>query len=202
MLGVPANLGYIALALMIGGESAGLPLPGETSLIAAGVLAAGGHLALWAVIAIAAAAAMIGDNIGYLIGREGGHRLLSRPGPLARHRAALLARGEDFFARHGAPAVFVGRWLPVLRVTAAWLAGAHGMPWRRFLVWNALGGIAWATTIGVAAYLVGGRFPAAGAGLGLVVVGALALGAAGRLLHRRIRRRRAARSAAVTAMAA
>ena len=193
MLGVPVHLGYLALCLMIGGESAGLPLPGETSLIAAGVLAARGHLSLWAVIVIAAAAAIIGDNVGYLIGRRGGRWLLSRPGPFAGHRARLLAKGETFFQRHGALAVFVGRWLPVLRVTAAWLAGTHGMPWRRFMVWNGLGGIAWATSIGVAAYLVGGWTPAAGAGLGLVVISVAAVGLAGRLAWQRIDARRQGR---------
>lgn len=190
MIGVPAHLGYLALGLMIGGESAGIPLPGETSLIAAGVLAAQGQLSLPAVIAIAAAAAIVGDNIGYLIGRRGGNWLLSRPGPFAGPRARLLARGEVFFARHGALAVFLGRWLPVLRVTTAWLAGTHGMAWRRFLVWNALGAIAWASSVGVGAYLVGGLVPTAIAGFGMVAIIGAALGVAVHLLRRRSDRRR------------
>lgn len=195
MLGVPAHLGYLAFGLLIGGESAGMPLPGETSLIAAGVLAAQGRLALPVVIAIAAAAAIVGDNVGYLIGRRGGGWLLSCPGPFAEHRARLLKRGEALFRRHGGLAVFLGRWLPVLRVTAAWLAGTHRMPWRRFLVWNALGGIAWAITVGLGAYLLGGLMPAASLGLGMVAIGVGGLGLGARLLQRRVRRSSATPSA-------
>lgn len=152
---VPASLGYVLVGVLIGGESAGIPLPGETSLIAAGVLAAHGQLEIAAVIAIAASAAIIGDNIGYLIGRRGGRWILTRPGPWHAKRIAIVERGDAFFTKHGAKTVFIGRWLPVLRITAAWMAGVNGMPWRRFAVYNALGGAAWATSVGLAAYFVG-----------------------------------------------
>ncbi len=169
LLGLPLQFGYVALALVIAGESAGVPLPGETALVAASALAAAGHLDLPLVLLTAAVAAVLGDNFGYLVGRLGGYRLLSGRGPLQAHRARLLARGDAFFADHGAMAVFLGRWTPFLRVTAAVLAGTHHMKWRHFLVWNTLGGVGWALTIGGGAYLLGGRFPGALAGIGVAM---------------------------------
>jgi len=172
---------YAALFALVAGESAGLPLPGETSLLAAGALAAHrGNVSIVAVIAVAACAAIVGDNVGFALGRRGGRWLLTRTGRWSRARARYLERGEAFFERHGTKAVFLARWLPGLRVVGAWLAGAHKMPWRSFLVWNALGGIAWATSVGLAAYLLGqaagGVFRTFGlAGVGLVLLVALAL---------------------------
>ena len=155
-LTLPATrIAYVLLALLIGGESAGLPLPGETALITASILASQGKLWLPLVIAIAAATAIVGDNIGYELGRHGARRLLSRPGRFEDKRQEFLERGERFFERHGSKTVFIGRWIPFLRVTAAWLAGANHMSWPRFFAWNALGGISWAISVGVFAYLVG-----------------------------------------------
>jgi membrane-associated protein len=155
LIKIPAHLGYLALFGLIGAESAGIPLPGETALITAGVLASHGQFHIELVVAVAAGAAIAGDNIGYLIGRTGGRRLLERPGRLEYHRAEIVKRAEPFFARHGPKAVFLGRWVAGLRITAAWLAGISRMPWRVFLFWNALGGIAWATTVGLLAYYLG-----------------------------------------------
>jgi undecaprenyl-diphosphatase len=152
---VPSHLGLVALALLVGAESTGLPVPGETALIAGGVLAKGGSLNIVAVIAVAAAAAIVGDNLGYLIGRIGGRRLLEAPGPLERHRHEVIRRGEPFFEKHGPKAVFLGRWVTGLRIAAAWLAGITHMRWTTFFFWNMLGGIAWATSVGLAAYLLG-----------------------------------------------
>jgi undecaprenyl-diphosphatase len=118
------------------------------------------------VIALAAIAAIVGDNIGYALGRSGARSLLLMAGPLAGRRADLLARGEKFFVRHGRKAVFFGRWIPVLRVTAAWLAGASRMPWPTFTLWNAAGCISWATSVG----LVGFGLGAAAAGAITTVV--------------------------------
>src|SRR5919112_6418874 len=112
----------------------GIPVPGETALIAA---------------------AIIGDNIGFAIGRQGGRRLVMRPGPFYDARLRALALGEPFFAKHGPKAVFLGRWVSGLRIASAWLAGISGMRWPTFLVWNALGGIFWATTVGLAVYFAG-----------------------------------------------
>lgn len=136
-------------------ESTGVPLPGETALIAAGVLASHGRVRIESVIAIAALAAMVGDNLGYLIGRTGGRKLLERDGLLDGYRRRILDEGEPFFERHGAKAVFLGRWVAVLRIAAAWLAGISRMPWRRFLFWNALGAIAWSASVGLAAFYLG-----------------------------------------------
>jgi membrane-associated protein len=156
ILGIHAssNLGYLLPAL-IGLESMGIPSPGETALVLAAGLASQGKLRIELVIAIAAASAIVGDNIGYWIGRIGGRRLLTRPGPGQRHRVAMIAYGDRFFARHGAKAVFLGRWLALVRVTAAWMAGMNRMPFRVFFLWNALGGISWALTVGLVAYFAG-----------------------------------------------
>lgn len=156
MLGISTqHVGYALLVLLVGGESMGLLLPGETALIAAAVLAHGGTLQIPVVIALAAVSAIVGDNIGYVLGRSGARSLLLMPGPFAERRTALLARGETFFARHGTKAVFFGRWIPVLRITAAWLAGASRMPWPAFALWNAAGCISWAVSIGLAGYALG-----------------------------------------------
>ena len=155
LISVPAHLGYLALAALVGAESTGLPVPGETALIAAGVLAHDGSMNIVLVIVVAAAAAIVGDNLGYLIGRQGGRRLLERPGPFERHRLLIIRKGEPFFERHGPKAVFLGRWVAGLRIAAAWLAGITRMKWSTFFFWNALGGIAWATSVGLAAYLLG-----------------------------------------------
>jgi membrane-associated protein len=155
LLSVPKHLGYPVLALLVGLESTGLPVPGETALIAAGLLAHDGEMEIVAVIAIAAAAAIIGDNLGYLIGRHGGRRLLEAKGPLEHHRLSIIEKGEPFFDKHGPKAVFLGRWVAGLRIAAAWLAGITHMHWPTFFFWNLLGGIAWATSIGLAAYLLG-----------------------------------------------
>lgn len=177
-LNLAPALVYAGLALLVAGESAGVPLPGETSLVAAAVLAAAHRLSLPLVIGVAAAAAIAGDNMGYVIGRRGVRSLLLRGRFLAERRRLALERAERFFARRGRTAVFFGRWLPWLRVTVAWLAGAGRMRWRTFVVWNALGGLAWATTIGVAVYLVGAAAQKDVALVGLVLLGLAAIGTA------------------------
>lgn len=137
-------------------ESFGVPLPGETALIAFGVLASQGHYSIWWVIAVAAAAAIVGDNLGYwLIGRYGGRALFERWGPLRRYSERFLPATERLMARHGPIVVFVGRFVTVLRYTAAWAAGLGKMPWWKFLFWNALGGICWALSVGLVAYYAG-----------------------------------------------
>ena len=146
---------YLAVGLAIGIESMGIPMPGETALIAASIASKTGDLNIYIVIAVAATGAIIGDNIGYWIGRKGGRRLLEHPGPFYNRRMALLVHGDRFFEAHGPKAVFIGRWVALLRVTAAVLAGANRMDARKFFVWNALGGIAWATSVGVLGYLLG-----------------------------------------------
>ena len=147
--------GYPLLFVLVMAETSGMPIPGETALIAASVLASQETLQIELVIAVAAAAAIVGDNIGYLIGRKGGRWLLERPGPFHYQRLQVLATGQPFFERHGPKAVFFGRFVLGLRVWASWLAGATHMRWRSFLLWNALGGITWAVVVGTIAYLLG-----------------------------------------------
>jgi membrane protein DedA with SNARE-associated domain len=149
------TLGYPLLFLVVMAESSGVPVPGETGLIAAAVAASQGKLQIEWVIAIAAVAAIVGDNIGYQIGRKGGRWLLERPGRFERQRQQVIVTGEPFFERHGPKAVFFGRFILGLRVWASWLAGATHMRWRSFFLWNALGGICWATAIGLLAYFLG-----------------------------------------------
>jgi membrane protein DedA with SNARE-associated domain len=171
------TFGYPLLFLVVMAESSGLPIPGETGLIAAGVLASQGKLQIELVIPIAAAAAIIGDNIGYQIGRKGGRWLLERPGRFERQRQQVLVTGEPFFERHGPKAVFFGRFILGLRVWASWLAGATHMRWRSFFLWNALGGICWATAIGLLAYFLGNAAGNAVEAFGLYGIAALMLAA-------------------------
>ncbi len=149
--------GLPLLFLVVLIESFGVPLPGETALIIFGVLASEGHYNIAVVIAVAAAGAIIGDNLGYwLIGRWGGRALFRRWGWLRRYSDRVLPRAEDLMAKHGGKTVFFGRFITVLRYTAAWVAGLGRMHWATFLFWNAAGGIAWATLVGLVAYY-GGR---------------------------------------------
>jgi membrane-associated protein len=185
--------GYPLLFVIVMSESSGVPVPGETALITASLLASKGKLQIELVIAIAAAAAIVGDNIGYVIGRKGGRWLLERPGRFHRQRLEVLEIGEPFFERHGPKAVFFGRFILGLRTWAAWIAGATRMRWRSFFVWNALGGICWATVIGLLSYSLGhaaGGLVKTFALFGLAAALAAILSAF--ILRRRHRRRRAA----------
>ena len=149
------SYGLILLFGVVAAESAGVPLPGETALIAAAILASRGHYSIFAVIAVAALAAIVGDNAGYWIGRIGGRALLERWGPIKRYADKAIPPGERFFQKHGGKTVFIGRFVAVLRVTAAWLAGITHMSWWRFFLWNAAGGITWATGVSLLAYYFG-----------------------------------------------
>jgi membrane-associated protein len=177
--------GYPALFLLVMAESSGIPLPGETALITAAILASQGKLEIGLVIALAALAAIVGDNMGYLISRKFGRALLERPGLFERRRRWVLEAGEPFFERHGPKAVFIGRWILGLRTWASWLAGASRMPWSSFAVWNAAGGISWATTIGLVAYFVGNTATSAVTAFGLFGLLVVVFAAAGALLLRR-----------------
>ena len=154
------GLPLLFLVVMI--ESFGVPLPGETALILFGVLASQGHYNIAEVIAVASAAAIVGDNLGYwIIGRWGGRRLFERWGWLKRYSERVLPRAELLMEKHGGKTVFFGRFITVLRYTAAWIAGLGRMHWARFLFWNAAGGICWATLVGLVAYY-GGKSAADG----------------------------------------
>jgi membrane protein DedA with SNARE-associated domain len=181
-------------------ESFGIPVPGETALIAFGVLASQGHYSIVAVIAVAAAAAIIGDNLGFwLIGRRGGRALIARFPWLERRVQRVLPRTEAVIDRYGGRAVFFGRFVSVLRETVAWVAGLAGMSWPRFLFWNAAGGIVWATAVGLVAYYGGKTLADTLSRYGLyaviVIVGVVLIAlVARRLLPRFIRRATARRA--------
>jgi membrane protein DedA with SNARE-associated domain len=148
--------GLPLLFLVVMLESFGIPLPGETALIAFGVLASQGHHSILWVIVVAAAGAIVGDNLGYwLIGRLGGRELFERWGFLRRYAERFLPAAERLMAKHGGKTVFFGRFITVLRYTAAWVAGIGRMRWWRFLFWNTAGGICWAAGVGLVAYYAG-----------------------------------------------
>jgi membrane protein DedA with SNARE-associated domain len=189
-----AQLGYSALFGVIFAESAGLPVPGESALLAAGVMAGAGGMSLPLVIAIAAGAAILGDNLGYAIGRRGGRGLLLRPGPLEARRRRMLNGAEAFFARHGQVAVFLARWVPVARYLTPLTAGAAAMPWRRFALYNVAGAVCWCVSLASVAALAGPAGAASISIAGLVVTAGGALAAAIRAL---LARRRAAAAPAV-----
>jgi membrane protein DedA with SNARE-associated domain len=174
--------GYPALFLLVMAESSGIPVPGETALVAAAIVASQGKLQIELVIAIAALAAIIGDNAGYLISRK--TALLERPGPFQQRRRRVLEIGQPFFERRGPMAVFVGRWILGLRTWASWLAGGSKMPWTSFAFWNAAGGISWATTVGLVAYFVGSAATSAITAFGLFGLLAVVLAVVGRVLSR------------------
>jgi membrane protein DedA with SNARE-associated domain len=190
------NHGLPLLFVVIMLESFGIPLPGETALIAFGILAAQGNYEIEWVIVIAAAAAIVGDNLGYwLIGRLGGRALFRRAAWLQRWADSVLPRAERIMSRHGGKTVFFGRFIAILRFTAAWVAGLGRMPWWRFLFWNATGGIVWAVAVGLVAFYGGkaaadaisryGLYAAAGVAA-LVVIAFLAVHFGKRRLEERL----------------
>lgn len=148
--------GYLAVLVFVGIESIGIPFPGETMLVFAAIYAGTTrHIQIVFVIIAAACGAIIGDNIGFWIGREGGYRLLRRFGRYIRLDERKIKLGQYLFKKHGGKVVFFGRFVAVLRALAAFLAGTNWMPWPRFLLYNALGGIVWATVYGLAGYFLG-----------------------------------------------
>jgi membrane protein DedA with SNARE-associated domain len=161
-------------------ESFGVPVPGETALIAFGVLAAQGHYSIVWVIVIAATGAIVGDNLGYwLLGRLGGRALFRKWGWLRRYSEKVIPRVERLMKAHGGKTVFFGRFIAVLRVGAAAVAGLAHMPWWRFLFWNASGGIVWATSVALAAFYGGKAVADAIERYGLYAAGALVVLLAG-----------------------
>ena len=183
--GLWALFGIVAL------ESMGLPLPGETALVSAALYGgATGHFQLWEVIAVAATAAILGDTAGYWIGRTLGFRLLARYGRHVRITEERLKIGRYLFRRHGGKIVFFGRFVALLRVLAALLAGANHMPWPRFFAMNAAGGLAWAASFATAAYVFGDRVSRLEGPIAIGLLAIVALGIAAALLtaHRYERR--------------
>ncbi len=168
-----SGYGYWALFGLVAAESLGVPLPGETALIVAGTYAGTTHrLSPWLIFAVAAAAAIIGDNIGFWIGDKGGYRLARRYGAKVRLDERKLKIARYLFDRHGIFVVFFGRFVSVLRTYAAFLAGTSKMRWRKFLPANAAGGIVWAGIYTLIAYLAGKALQRASGTIDLVLGGA------------------------------
>ncbi len=179
LIDIFARYGYAAIFFGVGLENAGLPVPGETTVLAGGALSHAGHLSLPLVIVTALAGAILGDNAGFAIGRQGGRRLLERYGDRMGLTRAHIEGFDRYFERHGPKTVFVARFVTGLRVFCAILAGGSGMSWPTFLFYNASGAIVWSTTIAVVGYFLGHSWDAlerliGSAGLvGLVVVAVL-----------------------------
>jgi membrane protein DedA with SNARE-associated domain len=155
LLDLFSRYGYAVVFVGVFLENAGLPVPGETALLAGAVLAHAGRLSLLWVIVTAVGGATFGDNIGFFIGRRGGRVLLERHGRRFGLTRERLRQFDRFFDRHGAKTVFVARFVTGLRVVGALLAGASGLPWKTFLFYNASGAVVWSTAIGLAGYLLG-----------------------------------------------
>lgn len=155
LLNLFARYGYAVVFAGVFLENTGLPVPGETTLLAGAALAHTGALSLPWVVATAIAAATLGDNLGFYIGRRGGRALVERFGGRFGITAARLGEFDRFFERHGGRTVFIARFITGLRVVGAMLAGGSGMRWRAFLVYNALGAIVWCTAVALAGYALG-----------------------------------------------
>jgi membrane protein DedA with SNARE-associated domain len=179
-----AHYGYWAVFVLVCLESAGIPLPGETALVSAAVFAAQGALDVRLVIACAAAAAILGDNAGYWVGREFGFPLIYKYGPAIRIDEGRLKVAQYLFLRHGGKIVFFGRFVAILRAFAAFLAGVNQLPWPRFLMFNALGGIVWASIFGLGGYFLGVAFEhyARPVGLTALIVAVIGAFAASRFI--------------------
>jgi membrane protein DedA with SNARE-associated domain len=171
------SYGYYAVFALIALESMGIPLPGETALIAAALYSGTTHhLSIVVLAVVAASAAVIGDNAGYWIGKTGGQRLAERYGRYVHLDRSKLKVGRYLFARHGVKVVFFGRFVAVLRTYAAFFAGVSMMRWPRFLVANAVGGLLWAGVYAFGAYALGSAASSVGSTItivGYVVAGGL-----------------------------
>lgn len=186
-----AAYGALGVGVVVALESMGLPLPGETALVSAAIYAGSTQrIGILAVLASAAAGAILGDNLGYWIGRYGGYPLVRRFGARLGLSEQRLARGQRLFERHGGKIVLFGRFIALLRALAAFLAGVNVMAWNRFFFFNAAGAVLWVGMYGSAAYVFGRqidrlRGPFELAFLAAAVVGA---GAVMLIVHRRVRR--------------
>ena len=172
-----AAYGYFAVMILVGLESAGVPLPGETALVTAAVFAGQGTLHIGGVIACAALAAIIGDNAGYWVGRAFGFPLIYKYGSAIHVDEGRLKVAQYLFMRHGGKIVFFGRFIAILRAFAAFLAGVNRMSWPQFLLFNAMGGIVWASIFGLGGYFLGLAFEHYARPVGLAALVCAVIGA-------------------------
>lgn len=186
-----AAYGYLAVFLVVAGESAGIPMPGETMLVSAAIYAGStGALDIRIIVAVAALAAILGDNCGYWVGRKFGVALLLRHGSLVGIDEKRIKLGQYLFLRYGGAIVFFGRFVAVLRAFAALLAGVNRYDWRHFLAFNCAGGIVWALVFGTGGYVFGDSIHRIAGPVGLI---ALALAIGGMVLSWRFFRHHEAR---------
>jgi membrane protein DedA with SNARE-associated domain len=174
-----AHHGYLAVFCIVAMESAGIPLPGETALVLASMFAgATGLLDIKLVIALAAAGAILGDNVGFWAGRRFGLPFLLRHGGRLGLTDDRIKLGQYLFDHHGAKIVFLGRFIALLRIFAAFLAGANRYSWGQFLFYNASGGVIWALVFGLGGYAFGDAFEHVAGPLGRIALGLAILGVA------------------------
>src|SRR5215218_8168398 len=155
ILHLVSRYGYLIVLFGVMAESTGVPLPGETILLSAGILAQRGGLDVGDVIFFGILGAIVGDQIGYWVGREGGRPFILRYGRYVLITPERLERAEAFFARHGGKAVFMARFFSGFRVFGALVAGMSRMHWATFITYNALGGTVWATAVVLLGYFLG-----------------------------------------------
>ena len=197
MLGLIDQFGYLGVALIVFVESFGVPAPGETAIIAGSAYAGSGHFSIFLVASIAFVAAVTGDSVGYLIGRRGGRPLVHRFGKYVRLTPERFDKVEGFISRQGPKVVVIARFVEGLRQFNGVVAGISGMPFHRFLVWNALGAALWVGVWSTGGYLAGDHIEAIASAISryVVLAGAIAvLGLIGYVWFRRRRRRRSADS--------
>jgi membrane protein DedA with SNARE-associated domain len=189
--GLIASYGAWIVAVTVGLESVGLPLPGETMLLSAALYAGStGRLSILTVVAAAAAGAIAGDNLGFWIGRDLGYPWIQRHARLVRLTPRRVKLGQYFFRLHGGKVVFFGRFVALLRAAAALLAGLNRMEWKRFLFFNAAGGVTWAAGYGWLAYRFGVALQHYAGPVNLILLtGAVAAGVGGLIFIRRNERR-------------
>jgi len=171
-----STYGYLAIFVVVALESAGVPMPGETVLVASAVLAGEGKMSIYGVVGAAAAGAIFGDNCGYWVGRELGFPIAYRYGRYVHLNERRLKLGQYLFLRHGGKIVFFGRFIAILRAFAAFLAGVNHYNWERFFFFNAAGGIVWATIFGVGGFWLGRAFEAYARPFALAALGAAVVG--------------------------
>jgi membrane protein DedA with SNARE-associated domain len=181
--------GYLAVGLFLFLEDFGVPLPGETMLIAASLYAGTGHLNVWLVAIVGFAAAVLGDNLGYVIGRKGGRRLIERFGKYVFVTPTRLDRAEAFFENHGGKVVTIARFVEGLRQLNGIIAGTVEMPWRRFLFFNVIGAALWVATWTSLGYLAGNHVETIAHDFTYFAIGVAALAVVVVLWHLRQRRK-------------
>jgi membrane protein DedA with SNARE-associated domain len=192
---VPAAVAYLLIGLLVFGEAAvfiGFVFPGETAVLLGGFLASQGHLDVWTLTTLVVVCAIVGDTVGYEVGKHLGPRVL-RLGIFQKHRARL-DKAQDMLRRRGGPAVFLGRWTAFFRAVMPGLAGLSQMRYRVFLFWNAMGGIAWGVAFSLIGYFAGASYAKVASSIGKGTALVIAIIVIAGIVVWRVRRRRSERT--------